>query len=122
MTIGGRVVPSMPHLALQISVVGQGGAGASEEAWAFVADRLLRFRKSPLFSDLQKVLMSYNTWWDRIALCFRQDVPANYIIGVDVDADLIAVCQARSPGPSLMRCNPMPPMLLPGQTVDFING
>jgi SAM-dependent methyltransferase len=120
--VDGRLLPPAPDTQLQINTVGQAGAGAMDEAWAFAAECLMRFRTSMLFKDDRKVLLDFGTGWARIARCFLRDVQAEDIVGVDVSPDLIAVCQANFPGPRFMCCDPMPPLALQDASVDFVVG
>lgn len=118
----GHPLPSMPDAKLQMDTVGQAGPDAMGEAWAFAAQCLARFRRSPLFGDERKVLMDFGTGWARIARCFLRDVRAENIIGIDVDPDFLAACHATFPGPRFLRCNPMPPLPIRATSVDFIVG
>jgi SAM-dependent methyltransferase len=118
----GRPLPSPPDVQLQINTVGQSGPAAMDEAWAFAAACLVRFRTSSLFRDDRKKLLDFGTGWARIARCFLRDVQAENIVGADVSPDLVAVCQTTFPGPQFLCCNPMPPLALPDESLDFIVG
>lgn len=120
--VAGRSLPAAPDVQLQINTVGQSGAGAMDEAWAFAAACLARFRASPLFKNANKTLLDFGTGWARIARCFLRDVRAENIIGVDVSPDLVAICQATFHGPRFLCCDPMPPLGLPDASVDFVVG
>jgi SAM-dependent methyltransferase len=120
--VNGRSLPTAPNVQLQINTVGQSGPAAMDEAWAFAGECLARFRASPLFNDRHKTLLDFGTGWARIARCFLRDVTAENIIGVDVDPDLVAVCQANFNGPRFLCCDPMPPLILPDASVDFVVG
>ena len=120
--IEGRRLPPMPHAQLQIDTVGQAGPGAMGEAWDFASLCLSRFAKSSRFTDRQKVLLDFGTGWARVARCFLRDIPAENIIGVDVDCDLLAVCRYTFPGPRFLQCSPMPPLLMSEASIDFIVG
>ncbi len=112
----------MPDRQLQINTVGQAGEAAMQEAWTFASQCLVRFRKSPLFGDPQKVLLDFGTGWGRIARCFLRDVAAENIIGVDVSPDLLSVCRETFPGPRFLQGDPFPPLPLAGQSVHFVVG
>jgi SAM-dependent methyltransferase len=118
--INGRRLPPMPDPDVQIRTVGQAGAGAMEEATVFAGQCLTRFRQSPRFDDPRKVLLDFGTGWGRIARCFLRDVPAEHLVGVDVDPDLIDLCRATFPGPSFLRSTAMPPLAFRDASVDFI--
>jgi SAM-dependent methyltransferase len=120
--VEGRLLPPPPDAQLQINTVGQAGRGAIDEAWAFAAGCLARFRASALFKDDDKTLLDFGTGWARIARCFLRDVRAENIIGVDVNPELVAVCQATFHGPRFQSCDPMPPLALPDASVDFVVG
>ena len=122
MQLDGVALPRMPDATLQVNTVGQAGAGAIEEAWAFAAQCLARFRASPRFADDGKLLLDFGTGWARIARCFLRDVRAENIIAADVDPDLISVCRSIFPGPRFLRCSPMPPLPLRDGSVDFVVG
>jgi 2-polyprenyl-3-methyl-5-hydroxy-6-metoxy-1,4-benzoquinol methylase len=118
--IKGRPLPTMPDRTVQLNTVGQAGPGAMEEAWAFAAECLARFRKSSRFSDPGKVLLDFGTGWGRIARCFLRDIPSENIIGVDVDHGLVKVCRGTFPGPRFLRCNAVPPLDFRNESIDFI--
>lgn len=118
----GGVLPAMPEASVQMRTVGQAGAGAMREAWAFAAQCLGRFRTSPLFAAEGKVLLDFGTGWGRIARCFLRDFRAENIVGVDVDPDLIAICRSTFLGPRFLTCRPSPPLDLPDASVDFVVG
>jgi SAM-dependent methyltransferase len=67
-------------------------------------------------------LLDFGTGWGRIARCFLRDFHARNIVGVDVDPELIAICQKTFPGPRFLTSRPAPPLELPGASVDFIVG
>jgi hypothetical protein len=58
---------------MQINTVGQAGAGAMDEAWAFAAQCLARFRDAPRWSDPDRILLDFGTDWARIVRCFLRD-------------------------------------------------
>jgi SAM-dependent methyltransferase len=118
--IDGRSLPSMPDTELQVRTVGHAGPDAMQEAWDFTAQCLARFRASPDFGDPRKVLLDFGTGWGRVARCFLRDIPAEQLMGADVDDDLLAVCRATFPGPRFLRCGVMPPLGLEDETVDFV--
>jgi SAM-dependent methyltransferase len=92
------------------------------EAWDFAALCLTRFTKSSRFGDPRKVLLDFGTGWGRIARCFLRDIPAEHIVGVDVEPDLVKICRATFPGPRFLGCNPLPPLSFRDESVDFIVG
>ena len=47
MQLDGVALPRMPDATLQVNTVGQAGAGAIEEAWAFAAQCLARVGTAP---------------------------------------------------------------------------
>jgi hypothetical protein len=120
--VNGRALPTMQDITLQMNTVGQAGSAAIEEAWAFAAQCLVRFRTSPQFTAHGKVLLDFGTGWARIARCFLRDFLAENMVGADVSPDLIATCRATFPGPRFIICTPMPPLALEAESVDFIVG
>jgi len=72
-TVDGRPMPPMPPAQMQINTVGQAGAGAMDEAWAFAAQCLARFRDAPRWSDPDRILLDFGTDWARIVRCFLRD-------------------------------------------------
>ena len=59
------------------------------------------------------------TGWGRIARCFLRDVKAENVVGVDVNPDLLSVCRETFPGPRFLKSDPLPPLQLASQSVDF---
>ena len=121
-SINGRPLPPMPPEQLQINTVGQAGAGAMEEAWLFAQQCLVHFKTSPRFSDPKRLLLDFGTGWGRIARCFLRDFNAENIFGIDVDPEFITICRDTFPGPRFIRCNPMPPLVLGNESIDFVVG
>jgi SAM-dependent methyltransferase len=115
-------LPQMPDEVLQVNTVGQSGIGALREAWQFAATCLAWFRTSPCFSRDDKVLLDFGTGWGRIARCFLREFHSNSVIGVDIDPELIAICQQTFPGPRFITCHPPPPLELADASADFIVG
>lgn len=120
--IDGCALPAMPDTTLQVNTVGQSGPGAMEEAWTFASDCLQRFRAASRFQDDDKLLLDFGTGWARIARCFLRDIRAENIVGIDVEASLINVCQSTFPGPRFLSCDAMPPTTLADTSIDFIVG
>ena len=120
--LDGRPLPVFPDRDLQLRTVGQAGPDTIEEAWSFAAQCLSRFGASSRFQEDRKVLLDFGTGWGRIARCFLRDVRAEDIFGIDFDRELIAVCRNTFPGPRFLRCNPMPPLVLRENSVDFVVG
>ncbi len=118
----GTPFPPMPDAEIQRNTVGQAGAGAINEAWAFTAECLARFRQTQRFSAERRTLLDFGTGWARIARCFLRDFNATEIIGADIDPDLIAICRQTFPGPSFFVCEPMPPLAITDESMDFITG
>src|SRR5690349_24527646 len=107
--LDGRFLPAMPDPAIQLRTIGQAGPAGMDEAWTFSSECISRFRSSPCFGEERKMLMDFGTGWGRVARCFLRDIAAEDVVGVDVDADLIAICRDTFRGSSFYHCTPMPP-------------
>jgi len=115
-------LPDFPAEALQISTVAGSGTETIRQAWEFASGVLERFETSPLFVNPDKTLLDFGTGWGRISRCFLRDFKRDRIIGIDVNPELIELCQTIFPGPRFIQCNSLPPAKLADESVDFIVG
>lgn len=111
---------TLPDSETQRRTTSLAGEDAMREARAFAAQCRARFRRSPLWGTPDARLLDFGTGWGRIARCFVGDFPAERIIGLDVDPDLIGLARDTVPGAVFVRCDPFPPAPLADASIHFV--
>lgn len=82
-------LPGFPSAYQQEVFVGKSNEAALAEAFAFY--RIIKSASHPLRRDAQ--ILDFGVGWGRIIRFFLNDVAADNLYGVDVDADILAVAR-----------------------------
>jgi ubiquinone/menaquinone biosynthesis C-methylase UbiE len=98
--IDGVEMPRFPSEEEQRLFVGQAREAALAEALAFfrIVKEACAKAKRPLGRATR--LLDFGVGWGRIVRMFLKDIPAENIVGVDVNEHILARCRELVPGPS----------------------
>jgi hypothetical protein len=116
----GVVLPGFPPTEVQVSVVGSSGARTLSEAFDFY--RAVKQAASRYDQGLgeNSTVLDFGCGWGRIIRLFLREIPAERLHGVDVDAELVALCRERVRYGHYTVIAPVPPLAVAPDTVDLV--
>ncbi len=112
-------LPGFPPESLQRQFVGSAGADSLREAFQFyrtVKSYYARERR-PLAADDR--VLDFGCGWGRMVRLFLKDVRAANVVGVDVDPDVVRLCNTTFPYGTFQVVPPVPPTDLPEMHFDL---
>lgn len=103
-TVDDVQLPAFPHPSTQELFTSRKHRNALEEAFRYfrVVKSAAAAHGRPLGKDTQ--LLDFGVGWGRIARYFLRDVPAQNILGVDVNPEILAECKALLPDIRYLVC------------------
>ena len=111
-----------PSAELQVNTVGCSGAAALTYACRFWVDVRQVCRSLGLVLTPSTRILDFGCGWGRITRFFFKDTRPENITGIDVDADFIGLCRRIMSGGSYEVVAPLPPTLLPSDSLDLLVG
>jgi 2-polyprenyl-3-methyl-5-hydroxy-6-metoxy-1,4-benzoquinol methylase len=113
-------VPIMPAESIQRQFVGASGNRALAEAYAFYrfVKRLSHDLGRPITSDSK--ILDFGCGWGRIIRFFLKAVPSKNLVGVDIDPDMIRLCEETVRHGTYRTVTPCPPSGLAEASFDVI--
>jgi len=118
--VQGVTLPGFPSEELQRSFVGSAGEHTLREAHNFY--RIVKGYSQSCGHPLTpaSTVLDFGCGWGRMLRFFLKDVRAGNLNGMDVDPDVIALCQRLFQQGRFQVCNPRPPVQLPEESYDVI--
>jgi SAM-dependent methyltransferase len=102
--IDGVRFPSFPDDKFQKAVTGSSGEAALREAFAFYQDM-------KRYANLSHATaLDFGCGWGRNYRLLLRDVPTDRLLGVDVEADCVRLCQETIPMGRFRNCDAAPPL------------
>lgn len=116
----GSALPGFPPESLQKMVVGTSNREAISHVWGYYSLIHKRAAKlgNPISSD--KRLLDFGVGWGRIYRFFLKDFAPGNLVGVDVDADFVALCKELMPYGNFQHTSGHPPLRFDARSFDFI--
>ncbi|SRR6266581_791729 len=115
-----RALPRLPDEQIQRNFVGSAGKRALEEGLRFyqLVKRKCQEFGCPISATTR--ILDFGCGWGRIFRFFLKDVPAENLLGVDVDPEIIQICRETVTEGRFEVVNPSPPVRLPDGSFDVI--
>lgn len=115
--IQGVYFPGFPPDQSQMSNVGSSGEPALRSAFSFYCE--IKRHATNLGVELapNTKVLDFGCGWGRIIRFFLKDVLADNLYGIDVDPEMIGLCQKFARCGNYAVCNPMPPTMFSDNTL-----
>lgn len=120
--LSGVPLPGFPDKEIQTNTTGMSGPEALCEAYIFHVNCMKVFSSSPAFVRKDRKLLDFGVGWGRILRFFMKDFEPDNLFGVDVNDELLNICKATFQWGTFIKNNPLPPLDMPDQSIDFIVG
>lgn len=118
--IDGARFPAFPDPQLQAAFVGSSGRSSLEEAFLFYQDTKYYARQLGIGVNRESRILDFGCGWGRNYRFFLKDVPAQNVVGVDVDAQCARLCRECIPMGRFEVCGSSPPLSFRDQSFDII--
>lgn len=118
--IQGVRMPGYPDPELQASIVGSSNEHALREAWGFYREISDYAANNSIAFGSKSKLLDFGCGWGRNYRFFLKDVPASNLHGVDVDPQLIELCQSIIPAGNFHIVEPFPPTSFSNNHFDIV--
>jgi len=118
--INGSKFPAFPDPQLQASFVGSSGQSSLEEAFLFYQDMKYYARQLAISIDRGARILDFGCGWGRNYRFLLKDVSPENLIGIDVDAECVRLCQQCIPMGRFEVCGSSPPLTLKEHSFDII--
>lgn len=115
-------LPLFPSDQIQLNTTGMSGKQTLEEAYFFYENCVHKFSQSILWKNENKKLLDFGTGWGRILRFFLKDIKGDNLHGVEVDQSLLNICANTFQWGHFIKNNPLPPIDIPNESIDFIVG
>jgi SAM-dependent methyltransferase len=113
-------LPSFPDSQIQRNFVGSAGVQALEEGLLFYRVLKEQCRKAGRPLSPETKVLDFGCGWGRIFRFFLKDVRAENLLGVDLDPEIIQVCQETIKGARFEVVPARPPTSIPDASFDVI--
>ncbi|MHB8872545.1 MAG: class I SAM-dependent methyltransferase [Myxococcaceae bacterium] len=117
--IDGAEFPGFPEESVQVMFTSWKREEALEESYRFfkIAKAACAKHGHPLSKSTR--MLDFGVGWGRICRMFMKDVPADNIVGVDVNEDILSTCRSIVPYGTFMQCANGQPLSLPAGGLDL---
>jgi len=114
-------IPGFPNQEIQLLSVGSsGGESLRNEGWSFY--KLVKYYVTKLKGAInpEMKILDFGCGWGRMIRFYFKDIYKENIYGIDVDPDMINICNETLLYGNYIKCNPHPPTSFESGTFDFI--
>jgi SAM-dependent methyltransferase len=118
--IDGMQFPAFPDLKFQESFVGASGPVALQEAFVFYQDVKHFANKLGMKMERGRRVLDFGCGWGRNYRFFLKDLSPSTLIGVDVDAQCVQLCQEHFPVGNFEVCEATAPLRFGDETFDVV--
>jgi SAM-dependent methyltransferase len=118
--IEGVELPGFPPDEFQRHSVGSSGETALREIFPFYCEIKRYTNELGLKLTQESHILDFGCGWGRIIRFFLKDVMADNLYGIDVDPEMVELCQKLVRYGNYSLCNPVPPTEFSNESMDIV--
>ncbi len=119
-TVDGVLLPGFPDISIQSRWVGSANENALDEAYRFYVNVKSSCKALGMPLHRNSKVLDFGVGWGRILRFFLKDVDDGNLFGVDIDPDILKVCEQTGMPGMLSKIDPSGPTNFDTESFDII--